>query len=132
MVYVDTNVIIDIIDDMSAKQAACLEKLEEALSQGQVFICDTVYAETSVGMSSREELDQVITSLGLSRRTASNDTLFRAGIAYRKYKQNTGPKNNVLPDFFIGAQAEVDTMPLITSDVKRMTGYFPNLVVINP
>lgn len=132
MVYVDTNVIIDVIDNTSAKQASCLKKLEEALAQGQVFICDAVYAETSVGMNSIDELNAVLSGLGLSRRAASEEALFRAGIAYKQYKKNTGPKNNVLPDFFIGAQAEVDTMPLITSDDKRMTGYFPNLTVIVP
>jgi len=132
MIYLDTNVIIDIIDDTSERQRVCVERLEEALAEGPVYISDCVYAETAVGMESREMLDAALEALRVSRLSPNEDALFTAGKAFKRYKeQNGGTKNNVLPDFFIGAQAFTEGCALITSDVKRMTGYFEGLEVIN-
>ena len=131
--FIDTNVLIDLLDDNSANYGGCLEKMEEARALGRVFISDVVYSEASMGMASKEAIDEVVHVLGLSRTGNTDEALYRAGRAYLKYKaENDGPKNNVLPDFFIGAQAEVENCPLITSDYKRMTTYFPNLNVIQP
>jgi predicted nucleic acid-binding protein len=131
--FIDTNVLIDLLDDESEKHGGCLEKMEEALALGRVFISDIVYSEASMGMASKEAIDEAVHVLGLSRTGNTDEALYRAGRAYLRYKNdNEGPKNNVLPDFLIGAQAEVENCPLITSDHKRMTTYFPDLNVIQP
>jgi hypothetical protein len=131
--YIDTNIVIDLLDDASAMHEACVEKFVEAQSRGQVLISDIVYAETSVGMPNKEAIDHAVQSLGLSRIGFNDIALFSAGRAYKKYKDdNGGIKNNVLPDFFIGAQTDEHGCPLITSDIKRMSGYFPTLSVIQP
>ena len=133
MTYIDTNVLIDLLDEDAARYAGCLEKLEEAQAQGKVFISDIVYSEASIGMPTKDALDEAVTVLRLSRTPFSDEALFRAGRAFKQYKDaNSGPKNNVLPDFLIGAQADVDGVPLITSDAKRMMSYFPSLVVVQP
>ena len=41
-------------------------------------------------------------------------------------------KTGVLPDFFIGAHAAVDAMPLITRDPRRYRSYFPAIELIAP
>jgi predicted nucleic acid-binding protein len=38
----------------------------------------------------------------------------------------------VLPDFFIGAHAEVENLPLLTRDVRRYRTYFPTVALIAP
>lgn len=131
--FIDTNVIIDVLDSAAAKHASCIDKLDEAMAKGPVFICDVVYSEASMGMSNKGAIDAALALLHLTRAPFSDEALYRAGLAYKQYKDvNNGPKNNVLPDFFIGAQAEVDNSPLISSDHKRMTSYFPALEVICP
>jgi predicted nucleic acid-binding protein len=38
----------------------------------------------------------------------------------------------VLADFFIGAHAAVEELPLLTRDVRRYRRYFPTVVLISP
>lgn len=131
--FIDTNIIIDILDDTAVKHTTCINKLDEARAKGPVFICDVVYSEASMGMNSKNEIDEAVAMLELVRAPFTDEALYRAGTAYKEYKHaNEGPKNNVLPDFFIGAQADIENSPLISSDTKRMTSYFPTLEVICP
>ena len=41
-------------------------------------------------------------------------------------------KTSPLPDFYIGAQAEIEKWTLITRDAARYRTYFPKVVIIAP
>lgn len=43
-----------------------------------------------------------------------------------------GIKKTPLPDFYIGAQAAVLNLSLITRDVSRYRSYFPTVKLITP
>ena len=60
------------------------------------------------------------------------EVLFLAGKAFLKYRRSKGAKNSPLPDFFIGAQAAVLDLELITQDKKRYQIYFPTVKIISP
>ena len=60
------------------------------------------------------------------------EALFLAGKAYLKYKRVKGIKKCPLPDFFIGAQAAVLDLDLITRDAGRYRTYFPTVRMICP
>jgi len=60
------------------------------------------------------------------------EALFLAGKAYIQYKRKKGVKITPLPDFFIGAQAAVQDLELITRDVLRYKTYFPTVKLITP
>ena len=45
---------------------------------------------------------------------------------------NGGVKTSPLPDFYIGAQAEIEGRTLVTRDAARYRTYFPNLQIIAP
>ncbi|RLD31948.1 MAG: DNA-binding protein, partial [Bacteroidetes bacterium] len=47
-------------------------------------------------------------------------------------KKAKGTKRSPLPDFYIGAQAAVLDLELITSDVSRYQTYFPSVKLIYP
>jgi predicted nucleic acid-binding protein len=131
--FIDTNVLIDVLDADPAKRDACAEKLNEAKARGRVLITDIVFSEFSISMQTVEEAEEVVRSLDITRVRCSAAGLFRAGRAYMAYKdENAGPKLNVLPDFIVGAHAAVEGAPLVTGDAKRMTTYFPELAVIKP
>jgi predicted nucleic acid-binding protein len=60
------------------------------------------------------------------------EALFLAAKAFLKYKKKRGARSSPLPDFFIGAQAAVLNIALITRDVSRYRSYYPTVNLITP
>jgi predicted nucleic acid-binding protein len=129
----DTNIVIALLDQNHHFHAWAVENLEALKTDGPAIVSDIVYCEVSVAMESKEQMDEAITSLGLDRITCRDEALFRAGKAFKRYKdENKGPKMGVLPDFIIGALADAEGIPLWTTNSKDYVGYFPNLDLIVP
>ncbi|WP_404421790.1 type II toxin-antitoxin system VapC family toxin [Thalassospira australica] len=129
----DTNILIAMLDDNNYFHRWALEKFDELKTEGPMLISDIVYCEASVGMESQEAMDTAIYRLGIDRIPSSNKSLFRAGRAFKRYKQeNHGPKLGVLPDYTIGAIAETEGIPLLTTNPSDYVGYFPEIEIIKP
>jgi predicted nucleic acid-binding protein len=62
----------------------------------------------------------------------TREALFLAGKAFSQYRRRGGTKTSPLPDFFIGAQASVLNVPLLTRDPTRYRTYFPKVELITP
>src|SRR5215475_11592412 len=103
--FLDTNILVYLLDEQSQFHEWAIAQLENRLEIGPAVISDIVYCEFSVAMNTIEETDAAIAKLALERIRGSTDALFRAGKAFQAYKNNNGPKNQVLPDFIIGATA---------------------------
>lgn len=80
-----------------------------------------IYAELSAAFSTLESLDSVIERLQLAWLELSRPALFLAGKAFARYRGAGGTKTQVLADFFIGAQAAVESCPALTRDPRRYT-----------
>jgi predicted nucleic acid-binding protein len=129
--FLDSCILIALLKEDDRLNEWSIEKLIECQKNGPAVICDIAYCEASVAMPSRVALDEAIHALGLERLRSSDDALFRAGRAYKKYRnERKGPKLGVLPDFLIGATAEVQGGPLLTDNRKDFVGYFPDVEMI--
>jgi len=62
----------------------------------------------------------------------TREALWRAAQAFKAYRRRGGARSNVLVDFFVGAQAELDKAPVLTRDTARYTTYFPQVELIVP
>jgi len=100
--------------------------------RGPVLINDVVYAELSVRYGRIEDLDSFLDAAGLEIAAMPRPALFLAGKVFARYRQSSGTRTGVLPDFFIGAHAAVSELPLLTRDVGRYQTYFPSLTLITP
>jgi predicted nucleic acid-binding protein len=126
--FVDTSVLFDLVAEESEHKPWSVEQMSAAKTAGPVYVSDIVYSEFSYGMADVGEVDQAISSLALARCGYTNAALFRAAKAFRQYREMTkGTKSNVLPDFLIGALAEVEGHPLLTRDASRIKTYFPTV-----
>ena len=129
---VDSNVILDIfLDDPNWADWS-----ESALANYSVYtalyINSIVYTEVSVGFGKIEELESALYKGGFQMLEIPKEALFLAGKAYLKYRESGGIKRSPLPDFYIGAQAAVLGLDLITRDVTRYQTYFPTVRLICP
>jgi len=131
-VLVDSNVILDVFLD-DPVWADWSESILEAYDrQGFLYINGVVYAEVSVGFNRIEDLEAAMAEGGFQLLEIPREALFLAGKAYLKYRQRGGIRSTPLPDFFIGAQAAVLKLDLITRDVARYRTYFPTVRLITP
>ncbi|WP_460147826.1 type II toxin-antitoxin system VapC family toxin [Pseudomonas sp. S2_A02] len=132
MILVDTNVLIDVLEDDPVWADWSIQQLRAQSQIHELAINPIIYAELSQTFSNFEALDDVVTQLGLAMQEVPRPALFLAGKAFVRYRKVGGGKNNVLADFFIGAHAAVKKLPLLTRDAKRYRSYFPSVELIVP
>ena len=131
-VLVDSNIVLDVFLDDPKWADWSESKLDEYDQLGILYINSIVYSEISVGFKRIEDLESAIVRGGFQMLETPKEALFLAGKAYLKYKKRKGIKRAPLPDFFIGAQAAVQNLDLITRDVSRYQSYFPTVKLITP
>lgn len=132
MVLVDTNVLLDVLQDDPQWADWSQGQLESASLVDSLAINAVIYAELSMAFERIEELEAVLTEASLALEPIPREALFLAGKAFLSYRRRQGTKRNVLPDFFIGAHAAVGDLTILTRDVSRYRSYFPTVKVIAP
>jgi predicted nucleic acid-binding protein len=129
---VDSNVLLDIFTRTPSWWEWSLMQLEEAALHGSLLINDVIYAETSVRFHSIDDFDAALATAGVTVAPIPRTALFLAGKAFTQYRSAGGVRTGVLPDFFIGAHAMVESLPLLTRDARRYRNYFPKVVLVAP
>jgi predicted nucleic acid-binding protein len=132
MVLVDTNVLVDVLEDEPKWADWSIAQLRALSTVHALAINPVIYAELSLTFTTVEELDETVESLGLKLLELPRASLFLAGKAFIRDRRRGGRKHNVLADFFIGAHAAVLRCPVITRDAGRYRTYFPSLELITP
>lgn len=132
MLLVDTNVLVDILEDDPEWVDWSISQLRAQSKIHRLAINPIIYSELSLTFSTVEILDQTLADLRLSMIEIPRPALFLAGKAFVRYRRQGGRKSNVLGDFFIGAHAAVSAYPVLTRDKRRYTSYFPSVILITP
>ena len=129
---VDSNVLIDIFGKNPQWWPWSLARVQEAVRAGPLLINHIVYAETSIRFHSIEDFDAALAGFGATLAPMPRLALFVAGKAFARYRNIGGIRPGVLPDFFIGAHAMVERLPILTRDARRYRHYFPTVQLISP
>ena len=132
MTLVDTNVLLDVVTDDAHWAGWSRHQLEAASLRGAVWINDMIYAELSVRYTRMEDLDATLAVAEIECLKMSRAALFLAAKAFRVYRQAGGTRGSLLPDFFIGAQAAVLGMTLLSRDPQRYRTHFPAVDLVTP
>lgn len=109
-----------------------MRRLDDAALDGPLLINDVIYAETSVGFLSPDDFDAALVRARVTVAPMPRLALFLAGKAFTEYRRRGGVRTGVLPDFFIGAHAMVERLPVLTRDQRRFRHYFPTVELIAP
>jgi predicted nucleic acid-binding protein len=132
MTLVDSNVLLDVVTDGQVWGDWSQEQLERAAARGPLVVNDVIYAEVSTRFASVESVEATLLDLKIDLVSIPREALFLAGKAYLQYRAAGGVRTSVLPDFFVGAHAAVERLPLLTRDVRRYRSYFPTVDLIAP
>lgn len=132
MILVDTCVLLDVVQDDPRWGDWSQAQLEHGLGHGGLMINPVVYAEFSVWYDDIALLEQTLADFGVAFKELPREALFLAGKAFRQYRARRGTRSSVLPDFFIGAHAAVEAMPILTRDTARFRTYFPSVALLAP
>ncbi|MGB8336152.1 MAG: PIN domain-containing protein [Desulfobacterales bacterium] len=131
-VLVDSNIILDVFTGDPNWADWSESMLEEYSNVSKLYINSIIYSEISIGFNRIEDLESAIIEAGFQMLDFPKEALFLAGKAFLKYKKKRGARSSPLPDFFIGAQAAVLNIALVTRDVSRYRSYFPTVNLITP
>lgn len=132
MLLVDTNVLVDVLEDEPEWADWSIRQLRAQSKVHPLAINPVIYAELSLTFSTVEALDETVENLGLAVMELPRPALFLAGKAFMRYRRQGGKKNNVLADFFIGAHAAVLGCSVLTRDPRRYQTYFPSVRLVTP
>lgn len=132
MTLVDSNVLLDVVTDGQVWADWSQRQLERAALGGPLLINDVIYAEVSTRYASVEALDEILRDLNIDVAPMPRHALFLAGKAFLQYRAAGGIRTGVPADFFIGAHAVTEDLPLLTRDIGRYRTYFPTVTLIAP
>jgi predicted nucleic acid-binding protein len=132
VILVDTNVLLDVLEDDSQWATWSQGKLDAASTTDTLAINAVIYSELSIAFDRIEELEAVLAEGSLSVEPIPREALFLAGKVFLDYRRRRGTKYSVLPDFYIGAHAAVMEWPILTRDVGRYRTHFPTVQLITP
>jgi predicted nucleic acid-binding protein len=132
LVLVDTNVILDVLEDDVVWAEWSQNQLDLLAMREELTINPVIYAELSLAFARIEELEAFVASAEFKLLETPREALFLAAKAFLSYRKQGGTRTGVLPDFFIGAHAAVMDLPLLTRDSSRYRTYFPRIQLICP
>lgn len=132
MILFDTNVLLDIATADPIWLPWSENQFRTAAALGPILINPIIYAEMAPAFASASDLDRWLDPAVFQRLPLPYAAGWFAAQAFLKYRRSGGTKTSPLPDFYIGAHAEVDGWTLVTRDAARYRTYFPNVPLIAP
>lgn len=130
-ILVDSNIFLDIFWGRSSEDWSA-ERLASLGGRRQLAVNPIIWSEIGARFATAAELDRAMANLALERRPLPYNAAFRAGQAHLAYRRQGGQRERTLPDFLIGAHAEVENCAILTRDPARYRAYFPTIEIISP
>ncbi len=132
MIFIDANVLLDLLEEDQHWADWSEAQLRAARQAGALVINVIVYAEIARTFPSAAALDAFLADIGITVAMIPPAAAYAASVAHRAYRLAGGARSATLPDFFIGAHAQVAGYTLLTRDARRIRTYFPSVQLVCP
>lgn len=129
---VDTNIFIDVLLPGQQQVEWSARHLEACFEAGDIAVNPIIWSELAAPVRDATTLEEALSWLRPRREHIPWEAAFLAGLAHAKYRRAGGGRERTLPDFLIGAHAQVAGHRLLTRDASRYRNYFPKLEIIAP
>lgn len=131
---VDTNIFLDLLIPNARFVDSSKEKLEKAHGEGELIVCEVVWAELASQFVEQPAIEAFLRDAGIRRVPATEDALFAAGLAWKTYRARRGARlrgqQHIVSDFLIGAHALHQADRLLSRDRGFYAAYFEELVLM--
>jgi predicted nucleic acid-binding protein len=132
MTLVDSNVLIDVLGSDKTWLEWSIDALDRCAAQGPLVIDEIIFAELAVRSRSEDALTSDLERLSISLERMPVPALYLAGKTFAKYRASGGTRASLLPDFFVGAHAQIAGLAILTRDARRYRTHFPAVQLITP
>jgi predicted nucleic acid-binding protein len=138
MILLDTNVLIYASTDQSPFQEWARRTIAAGVSEDGAAVDAVSLAEICVGDAEPETVADRIRSWGVTVLDVPAAVAEPCARAYQQYRERRRAESGLdapalpLPDFFIGAHAQVMGWQLATVDEGRFRTYFPSVSLLTP
>lgn len=129
---IDANVLLDIATADPTWMTWSQEQIRAAAGRGAVYVNPIIYAELAPAFATLQDLDRWLDPSLFQRVPLPYEAAWLAAQAFVKYRKGGGVRIAPLPDFYIGAHAEVERLTLVSRDAARYKTYFPSVVLVAP
>ena len=126
----DSNVVIELIE--TGFDSPFADRIGQIQKDHSLYSNIIIFAEVSSGFPAVSYVSGLFDQFNFTIMPLELPECYRAGRAFAEYRQRGGTRSAILPDFLIGAQAEIRRWPLVTRDRKGFASYFPDLEIIDP
>jgi len=138
MILLDTNVIIGALDKHEVQHRWALELVLSAVSGEGAVVSAVTVAELCAVDGNPEEVQSDLRNWGVQIADVPAVSAVVCGKAFRQYvnarrnSKGTSAPKVPLPDFFIGAHAEIMGWKIATRDQDRFRKCFPGVTLLTP
>jgi predicted nucleic acid-binding protein len=138
MILFDTNVILDALYEDSEFFEWATNLISESTSTNGAAVNAVTVAELCAGDRHPEMVERDLKNWGIKILDVPVAAASICGLAHHRYslaRRASGGGNAPkipLPDFFIGAHAEIMRWKLATRDSERIAKYFPKVSLVTP
>lgn len=132
MIMVDTNVIVDLLEQDQRWHDWSRTALTDARVASPTAASAIVVGELAYRARQVADLMAMLAHFGISCLDLNSDAAYRAGIAHQAYRAAGGRREKLLGDFLIGGHALAMGAALLTRDPRHYRRYFPDLPLITP
>jgi hypothetical protein len=138
MILLDTNVLVDCMDKTAINHAWAIHQVIAAVAGAGGAVNAVIVAELCAGDRDPGAVSTELRKLGVQIFDLPMAAASICGQAYRRYKlarMSSGGSNAPtmpLPDFFIGAHAQLMGWKVSTRDPERFRKYFPSVMLLTP
>jgi len=138
MILLDTNVLIYASTEGSPFLEWARHTIAAGVSEDGAAVNAVSLAEICVGDAEPETVADRLRSWGITLLDVPAAVAEPCAKAYLKYRERRRAESGLgapslpLPDFFIGAHAQIMGWPLATADEGRFRTYFPSVTLRTP
>ena len=128
----DSNVLLDILIPNEKFVKIATDIIDDASERGSLVVCDIVYAEICIHFPTQRECDLFFDSNDIRIESLDRPFHFLASRIWRTWHSKGGKRDRVLPDFLIGAHAQLQANRLVSRDRGFYRSLFPKLTIVDP